>query len=214
MTEILESNKLIELVTEKHRRLLDTYNGEFFELESKLNSIKQQWVGIKKEIESTESKIIVLNEKYHLLYHQAKKQREIIISDAIEKMRAIKAANVQDVVRLSGKIEAFEARLQSSKNIDDEEKIIAELRKLFNDIESAVRKGGSLLTCMPIMDKLNEAKASHMELISIGDDPKKHADSFSDIEGQIKEIEGRHNWLKHRIESHNNALAYWAKPQV
>ena len=217
MTEILESNKLIELVIEKHKRLLDTYNGEFLELDGRLNSIKQQSVGIKKEIESTESKIVVLNEKYHLLYYQAKKLRELIISEAIKKLPATNVTNVanfQDAVRLSGRIEENEKRLQNSKNIDEEDKIIGELQKLFSDIESAVTKGGSVLSCKPIMDKLNEANASHRELISIGDNPKKHADSSKDIEVQIKEIENRHTWLKHRIDSHNNALAYWAKPQV
>lgn len=214
MTEILEKNKLIELVIEKHKRLIDTYNGEFLELDSKMNSLKQQSAGIKNEIESIDSKIVVLNEKYHLLYHQAKKIREVIISDAVKKLPAISVESIKDAVRLSGRIEDLEKRLQNSKNIDDEEKIIAELRKLFYDIESVITKGGSILACKPIIDKLDEAYVSHRELILIGDTPKKYADSLKDIEDKAKEVEGRHNWLKHRLDSHNNALDYWAKQQV
>ena len=50
MTEIVDSNKLIELVIEKHKKLFDTYNSEFSDMNSKLNAIKQQSDANKKEI--------------------------------------------------------------------------------------------------------------------------------------------------------------------
>jgi hypothetical protein len=43
------------------------------------------------------------------------------------------------------------------------------------------------------------------------DKPKQDIGSVKDFEKQIGEIEGRHNWLKRRIESHSSALAYWEK---
>src|SRR3972149_11703156 len=110
MTEIIESNRLIELVIEKHNRFLETFNSEFSELNSKLKEIKQQAEAIKKEIGTTESRIDVLTEKYHLLFYQAKKQREELFNTLIEKMRTAKAANLQDAVRLGSRIEEFEKK--------------------------------------------------------------------------------------------------------
>ncbi|MDD5472776.1 MAG: hypothetical protein PHU34_01370 [Candidatus Methanoperedens sp.] len=211
MSEIIETNRLIEMVIDKHNRFLETFNSEFKEIESKLNLIKQQSDAVKKELETTETRITVLNEKYYLLFHQAKKQREEIFRQALEKMRAGKAINFQDVMRLSSRIEEFEKKLHNSKNIEDEERTIVEIKKLLYDFESAVRKAGIIVTSVGIIDKLNEANSSHKELAALQNKPKQDAGSVNDIDRQAGEIDERHNWLKRRIESHNNALAYWEK---
>ncbi|MCZ7393932.1 MAG: hypothetical protein ABOK23_11655 [Candidatus Methanoperedens sp.] len=211
MTEMIESNRLIEMVIDKHNRFLEAFNSEFSELESKLSAVKQQADTIKKEVEATETRIEVLNEKYYFLFHQAKKQREEIFSDVLGKMRAAKNAGVADITRLGSRIEEFEKRLQSSKNIEDEERTIAEIKKLLYNFESAAKRAGMTVTCKGVEDKLNEANASHKELISIQNKPKQDTSSARDYDKQKGDIEGRHNWLKRRIESHNNALAYWEK---
>ncbi len=211
MTEIIESNRLIEMVIDKHNRLLETFNSEFKEIESKLCVIKQQSDAIKKELETTETRITVLNEKYHLLFHQAKKQREDMFNNALEKMRAGKASNTQDITRLGSRIEEFERKLQDSKNIEDEERMIVEIKKLLYDFESGARKAGIIITSKGIVDKLNEANSSHKELISLQNKPKQDTVSAREYDAQRGETEGRFNWLKHRIESHNKALAYWEK---
>lgn len=211
MIEIIDSNRLIELVLEKHKKLLGTYSSEFSEIESKFNMLKQQSDTIKKEIDSIGSRIEVLNEKYHLLFYQAKKQREDTINELLEKMRHSKAANLQDVMRFTGRIEEFENKLQNSKHIEDEEKSIVELKKLLYEIESAGKKAGIIITSKGIIDKLNDANSSHRELLSLQDKPKQHIESVSDYDRQKNEVEVRFNWLKHRIESHNNALAHWEK---
>jgi SMC interacting uncharacterized protein involved in chromosome segregation len=211
MSEIIESTRLIEQVIDKHNRFLATFNSEFSELESKCNAARQQLDAIKKEIEATEARITVLNEKYHLLFHQAKKIREEIFSQTLEKMRAGKAASTNDFVRLGSRIEEFEKRLQNSKNIEDEERMIVEIKKLLCDIESGARKAGITITCKGVVDKLNEANSSHKELISLQNKPKQETVSARDHDKQIHEIDERYNWLKRRIESHNNALAYWEK---
>jgi len=72
----------------------------------------------------------------NLLFYQAKKQREDAINELLEKMRHSKAANLQDVIRFTGRIEEFEKKLQNSKHIEDEEKSIVELKKLLYEIES------------------------------------------------------------------------------
>ncbi len=211
MIEIMDSSRLIELVLEKHRKLLETYGCEFSEIESKFNMLKQQSDAVKKEIDSIGSRIEVLNEKYHLLFYQAKKQREDTLNELLEKMRHNKAANMQDVMRFTGRIEELEKKLQNSKHIEDEEKSIAELKKLLYEIESAGKKDGIMITCKGIIDKLNDANSSHRELLSLQDKPKQHFESLSDYDRQKNEVEVRFNWLKHRIESHNNALAHWEK---
>jgi hypothetical protein len=210
MTEMIESNRLIEMVIDKHNRFLEAFNSEFSDLESKLNAVKQQADTIKKELEATETRIVVLNEKYYLLFHQAKKQREEMFSDVLEKMRA-NNAGVADITRLGSRIEEFEKSLQSSKSIEDEERTIVEIKKLLYSFESSAKKAGITVTCRGVEDKLNEANASHKELISIQNKPKQDSISARDYDKQKGDIEGRHNWLKRRIESHNSALAYWEK---
>ncbi len=210
MIEIIESSRLIELVIDKHSRFLETFNSEFKELENKLNTAKMQSDTIKKEIGNTEARITVLNEKYYLLFHQAKKQREELFNNVFENMRG-KKASVQDIIRLSSRIEELEKKLQNSKNIEDEERTIVEIKKLFYDFESLVKKTGIIVTCKGVIDKLNEANSSHKELLSLNDRPKPDATSIIDYDKQVGEIEGKFNWLKRRIESHNNALAYWIK---
>ncbi len=210
MIEIIESNRLIEQVIEKHNGFLKTFNSEFSELDSKLAASKQQSLEIKKEIGATEARITVLNEKYYLFFHQAKKLREELFSKVIEKMRSAKAPNIHDIMRISGKIDEFEKRLQNSKNIEDEEKLIVDIKKLLYDFESEARKAGLIVTGKGVVDILNEANSSHKELISLQNKPKQDTGA-KDADKQINEIEGRHNWLKRRIESHNNAVAYWEK---
>ncbi|MFA4955845.1 MAG: hypothetical protein WC556_02580 [Candidatus Methanoperedens sp.] len=214
MNEIIEkidTNKLMELVIDKHNKFIGIFKEEFSGLDEKLNAIKKQSQEIKKEIESNGTKIIVLNEKYFLYFHQAKKQREELFNTVLEKMQKANAPNIHDVARISGRIEEFEKKLQNSRNIDDEDKAIVEIKKLLYDFESEARKSGIIVTSKPILDILNEANASHKELISIMDKPKQDISSPNDFEKQIGEIEGRHNWLKRRIESHIAALAYWEK---
>ncbi len=211
MIEIMDSSRLIELVIEKHKKLLDTYSSEFSELDSKLNALRQQSDSVKKEIEFTGTRIEVLTEKYHLLFYQAKKLREETLNAFFENMRKRGAANLNDLQRLGGRIEEFEKKLQTSKHIEDEEKSITEIKKLLYEIESAGRKAGIMITCKGIIDKLNDADSSHKELLSLQNKPKQQTESSKDVEQQKDDIEGRHNWLKHRIESHNNALVHWEK---
>lgn len=211
MSEIVDSNRLIELVIDKHNRFLEAFNTEFSEIESRLNTTREQSLAIKKEIGTTESRIEVLNEKYHLLFHQAKKQREELFNQVFDKMRTGKAASIQDVKKITARMDEFENRLQTSKNIDDEEKTIAEIKKLFYDVESAARKVGITITFGGVTDKLDEANSSHRELLSLQDKPKQNSASAKEYDKQLSEMEGRFNWLKHRIESHKNAAAYWEK---
>ena len=211
ITEKIDINKLMELVIDKHNKFIKVFNVEFSGLDEKLNAINKQSQEIKKEIETNETKITVLNEKYFLFYHQAKKQRDELFNIVLEKMQKANASNIHDVARISSRIEEFEKKLQNSRNIDDEEKAIVEIKKLLYDFESEARKSGINVTSKSILDKLNEANASHKELISIKDKPKQDIGSAKDFEKQIGEISGRHNWLKRRIESNSAALAYWEK---
>ncbi|HEX7576315.1 MAG TPA: hypothetical protein VF360_08045 [Candidatus Methanoperedens sp.] len=211
ITEKIDTDKLMELVIDKHNKFIGAFKEEFSGLDEKLNAINKQSQELKKEIETNETKITVLNEKYFLYFHQAKKQRDELFNTVLEKMHKANASNTHDIARISSRIEEFEKKLQNSRNIDDEEKAIVEIKKLLYDFESEARKSGINVTSKAILDILNEANASHKELISIMDKPKQEIGSAKDFEKQMSEIEGRHNWLKRRIESHSAALAYWEK---
>lgn len=211
MSDMIESSRLIELVIEKHCRFLETYNAEFSELEARIALAKQQEDENKKEMETAETKINVLNEKYHLLFYQAKKQRGELFAAVVDKLRSSKAANLHDITRLQFRIEESEKKLQNTKSIDDEEKIIAEMKKLLSDFEAYSRKAGISVSCSGIVDILNDANTSHRELLFLHNNPKQHAEQAKDYEKWSKENDARHSWLKHRIESHRSALAYWEK---
>jgi chromosome segregation ATPase len=211
MIEIIDNSILIEQVIEKHKKLLDTYSSEFSELDSKLNAIKQQSDSVKKEIEFTGTRIEVLAEKYHLLFYQARKQREETLNAFFENMRKGGATNLNDLQRLGSRIEELEKKLQNSKHIEDEDKSITEIKNLLHELASAGKKAGIIIALDGIIEKLNDANASHRELLSLQNKPKQQSESSKDVEQQKGDIEGRHNWLKHRIESHNNALVHWEK---
>jgi hypothetical protein len=49
MIEIIDSNRLIEQVIEKHNGFLKSFNSEFSELDGKLAASRQQFQEIKKE---------------------------------------------------------------------------------------------------------------------------------------------------------------------
>ncbi len=211
MTEIMDTTKLMELVIEKHNKFLEAFRNEFSELENKLMAVQKQTDDLKKEIDKNETKINVLNEKYFLFFHQAKKQREELFKNVLDRMRELKSPSIHGITRLSGRIEEFEKKLQNSRNIEDEEKAIVDVKKLLYDFETEAGKAGIIVVSKPIIDKLNEANESHKELISIQNKPKEDIAVSKDFEKQTGEIEARHNWLKRRIESHAGALSYWEK---
>lgn len=209
ITGILESGKLIELVIEKHKNFLGTFNSEFSELDGKLNLLKQESGTSRQEREKTETRISVLNEKYHLLFHQAKKQREELFSSVIDTMRAKGAPGIHDIKRKGERMAVLENKLQTAKNIEDEDKIIAELTGLLGDAGQAAASAGITATFGKVVDILDEANASHKEMLAISGMPDKYAGIVSELDKQIGELEGRYNWLKNRIESHSKALAHW-----
>lgn len=208
MTEISDSSKLIDLVIEKHKRFLEAFSLEFNDVESRMNSIKQLVETQRKEAEIKASKMEVLKEKFHLLFHQAKKQREEVVNQVVEKMKANKSPELKEASRLWSIIGDFEKKLQASNNIADEEKIVTEIKKLLIDFESLSGKTGIIVSVKNIMEKLDEAISSHRELLAINEAPKQETDP-NESQRQISETEGRYNWLKHRIESHSKALSYW-----
>ncbi len=209
MTELIESGKLIELVIEKHNNFLGTFNSEFSEIDGKLNSLKMESGGAKQELDKIETKILVLNEKYHLLFHQAKKLREEIFNSVIDNMRANGVSGIHDIKRIGERITALENKLQTTRNIEDEDKIIAEITGFLGDFGQAISSAGITAAFGGVVDKLSEANSSHKEMLALSDMPEELAGNVGDLGKKINELEGRSNWLKNRIESHGKALAHW-----
>jgi hypothetical protein len=79
MIEIIDNSRLIELVLEKHKKLLETYGCEFSEIESKFNMLKQQSDAVKKEIDSMGSRIEVLNENIICFSTRQKNKEKILL---------------------------------------------------------------------------------------------------------------------------------------
>lgn len=211
MTGILDKEQLIEIIIEKHNQFIETYNNEYTGLGKDLDTSKNQLDEVKKEMSKTEEKIMVLNEKYHLLFHQAKKQREEIFRSVLARMQKNDASGVPGIMRLENRLQEIEKKLQTSKNIEEEEKMIMEIKEILSDFGSSAGSGDFNVSCDIVKNKITEANSAHKELLGIAGIPDQQVTKIKEHDTDIKEKEGRYNWLEHRIESHNNALAYWEK---
>jgi uncharacterized coiled-coil DUF342 family protein len=209
MTEIISSQRLIELAVEKHNQFLETFINEFSELEEKFNSLKTQSEDIKKEIDTINSRISVLSEKYHLLFHQAKKKRQEVFDQIIDNMRTVKGSSIKGIKRMGSRIDELEKKLQTSRDIQEEERIINDVKNLLNEAEALARKTDMDISFRAVTDILDDAHSVHKELLSVKDTPEQYADTCKEYSKQMAEMEERYSWLKHRIESHRKALAYW-----
>jgi len=184
MTEVFDKDKLIELVIQKHVEFLKKFNNEYLELENRQNALRNELNKLKQEKIEYEKKLMIFSEKYHICYHQAKKLRKESFD--------------------SNKIEDLEDKIQISNNIQEEEKMVEKIIDLLNDsFEKSIYDS--------IVGKLKEGLSIHKELLTIKSLPKNYSKSIEKIEKELIKNEKRSDWLKNRIESHNNAHEYWKK---
>lgn len=186
---LLDREGLIDGVILKHNRMLEKYNFEFEELDTRFSSHSREIDNSKKKHEELLERIDVLKEKRQQLYHQA----EIMIEKLVESGMQQKDANtIRDSIT--------KAKSVSSAS---EEKTVA------GSIQSVLAVGEPSETKASINSKIEEAIVSHEELISISgleisltEDKKLHEDELS-------KAKPRHSWLEKRIQSHKEAVSYW-----
>lgn len=186
---LLDREGLIDAVILKHNRMLEKYNFEFEELDTRFSSCSREIDNIKKEHEEMLERIDVLKEKRQQLYHQAEIMLEKLIGTGMQQ---------KDVDTIRDSI--VKARSLSSEN---EEKTVV------GSILSLLAEGDYSETRSSIRSKIEEAVASHEELISISGRENTLTEDHKQHEDELNKAKPRHSWLEKRIQSHKEALMYW-----
>ncbi|WNY25078.1 hypothetical protein [Methanolapillus millepedarum] len=184
--KILNRDELISAAVEKHERFIAEYQGEYDALTSGASSLNREIEDLKRSIENAEEKVGVYDEKKHHAGHEA--------DEELKKMN-LKPVDVE-------KIENGIKELVSSKTSDTAEERKAVYDALCSDIKSLDGDVSGLLAKIDVSFKAyldgREAAESLTIQKSVLVQKEKEA-------GENKRVD----WLKRRVESHQEALAYW-----
>lgn len=202
---ILSNEKLHSIVIDKHNRFIKEFTDELEGLEVTVNSKRTEYQRINKELESLETRIVVLREKRHQLYHQAKKLRIKLVEDIVDK---------EKIQHFENEIEDIDNRLQNA-NMSSKEELdcINRIRSLVNEMVpgAPVMNDMQKVAIASIHDIFTTAESARKELDNMLDAPAKHKSESASIKEEFEEMESRQGWLKRRIVLHKDALEYWEK---
>ncbi|MFA0822797.1 MAG: hypothetical protein ACC612_07890 [Methanomethylovorans sp.] len=182
---------LIDAVILKHNRMLEKYNFEFEELDTRFSSYSQGIDDSKKKHEELLERIDVLKEKRQQLYHQAEMMLDKLTESGMQQ---------KDVNTIRDNI--AKAKLLSPVN---EEKAIVD------SIMSVLSIGETSESKLSIKSKIEEAVTSHEELRAASGLECGLIENQKLQEDELNKAKPRHSWLEKRIQSHKEALKYWDK---
>jgi chromosome segregation ATPase len=205
---ILSDAELYSIVIEKHNKFIKDFTDEQERLEVVVNSKRTEYQRMNKELEAFETRIVVLREKRHQLYHQAKKLRIKLFEDIVD------TGHIQHIENETADIEN---RLQNANMSSKEELyLINRISSLVNEIVQGVPELDDVHRgFLPsILDIFKTAESARKELDDMMDAPAKHKSESASIKEEFEEMESRLGWLKRRIELHKDALEYWEKMVV
>ncbi|MCK4938221.1 MAG: hypothetical protein KAR85_06425 [Methanosarcinales archaeon] len=202
---ILSDAELHSVVIKKHKMFLHDFTEELDSLDSTVNSKRTEYQHLNNELEALETRIVVLREKRHQLYHQAKKLREKLFEN-IDKG--------EHFLHLDNEINDTDNRLQNANLSSMEEldcinkvgELVKEMVQGLPEINDVQRVGMA-----SILDILKTAESARKELDGMVDAPATHKSESISIKGEFEKMESRQRWLKRRIELHTDALEYWEK---
>ncbi|MBW6517396.1 MAG: hypothetical protein K0A89_02700 [ANME-2 cluster archaeon] len=202
---ILSDVELHSVVINKHKKFLQDFTEELDRLDEPVNSKRTEYQRINNELEALETRIVVLREKRHQLYHQATKLRLKLLSGVDTN---------EHLLHREKEISDIDNRLQNASMSSSEElACIDRIGALVNEMMQGlpelndVQRGDFL----SILDVLKTAESARKELDIMVDAPAKHKSESASIKEDFEEMESRQRWLKLRIELHNDALEYWEK---
>jgi len=210
---------LVDAVIAKHKQFLETYKGEFVDIDSHVSKLKESSSEEKRERDEINESVAGLKEKRQLLYHQIKQSR-IEMFDLININRDVRK-NEQEMAQLQKEIEALDWRLQTTvMGIQKEREIVDKIKKLSAQIEVVDDVGPADETgerikqlSTQIKEMMEGADGCHNELVDIADKSQEHHGSFIEYAEKLKGTRGRHIWLQSRIKSHESAVSYWEGKQ-
>ncbi len=202
---ILSDAELYSVVIKKHKMFMQDFTGELDSLDSTVNSKRTEYQRINNELEALETRIVVLKEKRHQLYHQAKKLR-IKLFENIDKG--------EHFLHLENEINDTDNRLQNA-NMSSKEELdcVNRMGALVNEMVQGLPEINDMqrVGMASILDILKTAESARKELDDIVDAPATQKSESASIKEEFEEMESRQRWLKRRIELHTNALEYWEK---
>lgn len=200
---ILSNAELHSVVIHKHMMFLKDFTEELDRLDGTINSKRTEYQRIMNELEALETRIVVLREKRHQLYHQAKKLRLKLLADIDTN---------EQVLHLEKEINDLDNRLQNANMSSSEEfECINRIRTLIHKIVQGLPGINDVKRAefASIFDILKIAESARKELDTMEDTPVKHRSESVSIKEEFEEMESRQRWLKLRIELHDDALKYW-----
>ena len=202
---ILNDEQLLELVNIKHEKFIKDYSDELHVLDEKIDTGRSSHQRIVKELEALESRIIVLREKRHQLYHQVKKLYEkliIIIKDSNQ----IKPTT-DEINNILNKLQNTNISSNDEySHIDRIVTLIKEIEEIIPDTNTEGKLIGS-----SVIDLLETARMAQQELEEIESAPKGQKNESDSLKQEYEELEPRRDWLNRRIKLHTDALDYWGK---
>jgi chromosome segregation ATPase len=181
---------------------IEEYTGELETLEENITNNRSHYQHMSKELDALETRINVLKEKRHQLYHQVKKLH----------LKLIEAINNSEQVSLiNSEIEKLQNKLQKvNLSSDDEYGYIKRMQTLLNEMTVTVADDNvERVIRSSIIDLLETARTARQELDEIEFTPDKHKTEFESLIKEFEEIEPRQDWLNRRIKLHTEALKYW-----
>ena len=111
---LLKDDELVSIVIEKHEKYIKEFADELNELEKNVELNQSEYNKISKELDSLETRIVVLGEKRHQLYHQSRKLRTQLTSFL---------KDMEGVMNLEKEMDKIENRLQYTKISSAEETV-------------------------------------------------------------------------------------------
>lgn len=204
---LLEDDELVSIVIGKHETFIREFTDELNDLEKKVEQTQSEYHKIKKELDSLETRIVVLGEKRHQLYHQSRKLRTQLTSSLKDR---------EGVLNLEKEMDKIENRLQYT-NMSSSEEI-----NYIDQLQSLIKQMGSINniqeehqnTISSIIDILDTAKSTRNELDGSINTPDKLKNDHNSLKNEFEEMESRCGWLRRRLVQHGQALQYWGKVQT
>lgn len=182
---------LIDAVILKHNRMLEKYNFEFEELDTRFSSYSQGIDDSKKKHEELLERIDVLKEKRQQLYHQAEMMLDKLTESGMQQ---------KDVNTIRDNI----AKAKLLSPVNEEKTIVDSIISVLSIGETSENKSS-------IKSKIEEAVTSHEELRAASGLECGLMENQKLQEDELNKAKPRHSWLEKRIQSHKEALNYWEK---
>ncbi|MFQ6121088.1 MAG: hypothetical protein ACE5KE_14530, partial [Methanosarcinales archaeon] len=136
---IHESEELIEIIINKHKRFIGEYTKEFSMLDSEIATLSARAKDEKEKRDEVNEKVAVLKEKRYYLYYQSQQLRKEMFK-LMDLDKEIRSAS-KELLKLKKEIEEKDWKLQTTVMSSEKEKqLVGEIKKLYLAIDEINKK--------------------------------------------------------------------------